>query len=367
MDYSIKEITISQLLEWIKSDKINLHPPYQRNFIWSLKDQRLLIDSILKGYPLPNFFIYKKKDGTYDMVDGQQRATTISKYVKGEFANSEKKYYQDIDSTKFLSYILNVAELHNIDVANDESLEDFYSLVNKRGVHLNSAEVNKAQYHDAPFMVLVNDLMDLQGLSELDIFSTKTVQRMNDRSLIEELVAYLFKEKETDKRTAVEELLVSTLEDSKIEKIREQFKSIVNTLCKLNEFKPIKETRFRQRNDFYTLFSFIAKHKELSIDVLETQYKFLVFADEKGYIRPTNEECEAFREYAYHCVTQSNSKKARQTRILILEEILITRDIQNKPLRLSDVCEFLEGEFDIDEISFKDINGYKVIDTKQFC
>ena len=60
MKYQIKEITISQLIEWIKRDQINLHPPYQRNFIWSSKDQKLLIDSILKGYPLPNFFIYKK-------------------------------------------------------------------------------------------------------------------------------------------------------------------------------------------------------------------------------------------------------------------------------------------------------------------
>ena len=227
MKYQIKEITISQLIEWIKRDQINLHPPYQRNFIWSSKDQKLLIDSILKGYPLPNFFIYKKDDGRYDMVDGQQRATTISKYVKGEFSNSAKEYYKDIDKEKFMSYILNVTELYDIDSANGESLEDFYSLVNKRGVHLNPAEVNKAQYHDAPFMILVNELMDLQGLSDLDIFSIKTVQRMNDRSLIEELVAYLFKGGITDKRKAVDELLESTLENAKVEQVREQFKTVL--------------------------------------------------------------------------------------------------------------------------------------------
>ena len=271
MKYSIKEITISQLIEWIKKDRINLHPPYQRNFIWSSKDQKLLIDSIMKGYPLPNFFIYKKKDDTYDMVDGQQRATTISKYVKGDFADSAKHFYQDIDQDKFMSYILNVTELYDIDTSNGESLEDFYSLVNKRGVHLNPAEVNKAQYHDAPFMVLVNELMDLQGLSDLDIFSTKTVQRMNDRSLIEELVAYLFKGNVTDKRKAVEELLESTLETAKVEQVRDEFKSILEILCQLNVVKRIKETRFKQRNDFYTLFCFIAKHKEFSVNVLSEQ------------------------------------------------------------------------------------------------
>ena len=366
MKYSIKEITISQLIDWIKKDKINLHPPYQRNFIWSSKDQKLLIDSIMKGYPLPNFFIYKKKDDTYDMVDGQQRATTISKYVKGDFADSDKKYYRDIDQDKFMSYLLNVTELYDIDTSNGESLEDFYSLVNKRGVHLNPAEVNKAQYHDAPFMVLVNELMDLQGLSDLDIFSTKTVQRMNDRSLIEELVAYLFKGNVTDKRKAVEELLESTLETAKVEQVREEFKSILEILCQLNVVKPIKETRFKQRNDFYTLFCFIAKHKEFSVNVLSEQYRFLVFVDEHEYIRPTNDDCETFKEYAYHCVTQSNSKTARLTRLSILEELLIVKNVEEKSHHLADVCEYLEGEYDIDDIAFAEIEGWKIIDTKQF-
>lgn len=366
MKYLNKEITISELIEWIKNDQINLHPPYQRNFIWSLKDQKLLIDSILKGYPLPNFFIYKNDDGSFDMVDGQQRATTISKYVRGDFADSGKHYYRDIDKDRFMSYRLNVTEVYDIDTSNDESLEDFYSLVNKRGVHLNSAEVNKAQYHNAPFMVLVNDLMDLQGLSDLDIFSTKTIQRMNDRSLIEELVAFLFIGNITDKRKAVDELLESTLEATKVEQVREEFKSILNTLCKLNEIRPIKETRFKQRNDFYTLFCFIAKHKELPKDVLIGQYRFLIFVDDHGYIRPTNENCLTFKEYAYHCVTQSNSKMARLTRLSILEEILIIKDLDEKSPRLSDVCEYLEEEFEKDDITFCEIEDYKIIDTNQF-
>lgn len=366
MKFSIKTITISQLIEWIKNDKINLHPPYQRNFIWSSKDQKLLIDSIMKGYPLPNFFIYRKKDETYDMVDGQQRATTISKYVKGEFADSNKNFFKDINQDIFMSYVLNVTEVYDIDSTNGESLEDFYSLVNKRGVHLNSAEVNKAQYHDAPFMILVNELMDLQGLAELDIFTTKTVQRMNDRSLIEELVAYLFKGNITDKRKAVDELLESTLDKAKVDIVHKEFESILDTLCLFNEIKPLKETRFQQRNDFYTLFCYIAKHRELSNNVLSEQYRFLVFVDENKYIRPTNDDCETFKEYAYHCVTQSNSKNARLTRLTILEDILIVKNLEEKAPRLSEVCEYLEDLYDIDELAFADIEGYKVIDAKQF-
>ena len=91
MKYSNLEWTIGELINLIESQKINLRPPYQRNFIWSSKDQKLLIDSIRKGYPLPNFFILKNKDNTFEMVDGQQRAITIYKFIKNEFTIAKSK------------------------------------------------------------------------------------------------------------------------------------------------------------------------------------------------------------------------------------------------------------------------------------
>ena len=368
MKYSVTQKKISELLEWIKKDQIDLHPPYQRNFVWSLKDQKQLIDSIMRGYPLPNFIISLRKDGSYEMVDGQQRATTISKYVKNEFPNTNKQFFRDIDQAEFLDYTLVFEVIEDVDTAKGESLEEYFSLVNKRGVHLNMAEVNQAQYHNAPFMMMVNRLMDLQGLSELDIFSSKTKQRMNDRSLVEELVAYLFFGEITDKRKAVDELLESSLDEKKIQEVSQEFESILDILCVLNrEVAPLNDTRFKQRNDLYTLFVYVAKHKEIPLVVLKEQYRFVVFLDNKGYIRPSNEECEVLKKYAYHCVTQSNSKDARQKRLSILESILICKEGEEMSDWLSEVCEYLEGELEIDSVPFMAMNGYEVVDVVQFA
>ena len=81
MKYCNTEWTIRDLMTLIDEKRINLRPPDQRNFIWSTKDQKLLIDSINKGYPLPNFFILKDGHRTYEMIDGQQRAMTIHKFI----------------------------------------------------------------------------------------------------------------------------------------------------------------------------------------------------------------------------------------------------------------------------------------------
>ena len=131
MNYLIREISVLQLLEWIKVGKIELHSFFRRNFIWSTRDQKLLIDSVSKGYPLPNFFIYRNAKGGYDMVDGQQRATTICKYVKNEFPDSKKRYYKDIDQDKFMSYKLSVTEICDVDESAGESLEELMGRINQ--------------------------------------------------------------------------------------------------------------------------------------------------------------------------------------------------------------------------------------------
>lgn len=73
MKYCVTQKAIAEMLELINKGQIDLYPPYQQYFVWTLKDQKQLIDSIILGYPLPNFIISLRKDGTYEMVDGQQR------------------------------------------------------------------------------------------------------------------------------------------------------------------------------------------------------------------------------------------------------------------------------------------------------
>ena len=69
------KITISELFERYKLDKINLEPPYQRRGdVWDVEKQGFLIDSILKNYPVPPIFLHQKIDSEtgktmYDVID----------------------------------------------------------------------------------------------------------------------------------------------------------------------------------------------------------------------------------------------------------------------------------------------------------
>ena len=364
MEYRVETIEIRDLLRLIKDGKLNLHPDYQRNFIWSPKEQKMLIKTIDDGYPLPNFFFEEKEDGTYDMVDGQQRAMTILKYFNNEFKDLDNKFLNDKEKDRFLSYKLAVIVLSKVNQAQEKSIENFYFLVNKQGEHLNPAEINKARYYNSDFLNMVNTIMDEQMLIDLDIFTSAAVKRMNDRSLIEEIVAYLFKGI-TDKRDAVEELFKKEMAVDEIEAKRALFLSRLERIHKLNDIYPLKNSRFKQRNDFYTLFTFVDKHFDETDDILSYQYRIMIMLDQNQYIRPSNDDCELFKSYAINCVTQSNSKDARQKRLEILEEILCNTEPEPVENNYALSCEYIADEYGLDELDLIHVGNYYLYDLSQ--
>ncbi len=369
MDYSFEEVTIEKLVNWLNNDKIDLNPSYQRNFIWSTKDQNELIDTILKGFPLPNFFIYQKPSGNFDMVDGQQRTTTIYSFINGEISsskNSGKKKINEVRS-EFLNYKLPIIFIKN--VQDEKLLNDFYVLINKKGKQLNTPEVNKSEHYDKNFLKLANEVLIYQKFIDLNLFTESSSKRMNDRAFVEELLGYLkmgIKEKKYPVNTLYEE----DISDEEYIELKNQFHKVIDIIHDFNEITPINKTRYKQKNDFFTLFTFVDENNNLNKDTLLYQYKILLLIDGKDqegrqFIRPTNEDCPPLREYANNCVSQSNSKNARLNRLKFFNSILKNRDI-NKNETYQSVLEYLISIFGESKIDLKKIDEYELIDLNLF-
>ena len=229
---------------------------------------------------------------------------------------------------------------------------------------MNPAEINKARYYNSDFLSLVNSIMEEQMLIDLDIFTSAAVKRMNDRSLIEEVVAYLFKGI-TDKRDAVEELFKNEMEKEEIHEKKALFMTRLERIHKLNDIYPLKNSRFKQRNDFYTLFTFVDKHFEESDEVLSYQYRVMIMLDQNQFIRPSNDDCELFKSYAINCVTQSNSKDARQKRLDILDEILCNTASVPAEGNYALSCEYIAYEYGLDELDLVQVGDYYLYDLSQ--
>lgn len=295
--------------------KINLSPPYQRNSIWSINAQRLLIDTIRKGLPLPTFFIQKKDEINYEMVDGQQRARAFISYTSQDgFSDYNGEIYI---KGEFDDYVIAVVELS--EALTMDEVREFYVRVNRAGARLERPELNKAEFFKTKFLALSTELSEMVEFRELKVFKSSQIRRMFDRDFIEELAALVLFGPQ-DKKKIVDQMYREDIDDTEVNKIKTSFKSILDKIAILNQEVPLSDTRFVQKNDFYTLFNFVLDIKVDDSELVKI-YKILVKIS-RG-ISPSNEGCQTLKEYAVNCITQSNSKKARIKRLDILNSILL--------------------------------------------
>lgn len=349
MDYKHEEWSIKKLSEKYEKKNIDLSPPYQRNSIWSLKAQRELIDTITKGQPIPNFFVYKDQNGKYEMVDGQQRSRSILSFIKGHITNSEKQTIDDCPN--FIDYLLNITLITGLGAL--DHIEEFYALVNRTGMRLNKPELYTAQYCDTLFLQLVQKLSEHESFCNLDLF--RSTNRMNDQDLVSELLALLHFGI-SDKKDKVEALYKSDISKEEAKDLECKFLAVITVLNGWNKEYPINKTRYKQKNDLYTLFSLIPKYEKYP-KALNAIYEWLlVFDDGEDGISPSNEKCTAFKEYAEYCVTQSNSRNAREKRLEIMEAMLF-------PKEGNEVTQSIMDYYELKNENIIDIDSQRMFDT----
>lgn len=324
MNFSIQSWTLRKLIETYDSGKLNLTPPYQRGDIWATSAKRKLIDSIKLSYPLPAFFVFENAPGIFEMVDGQQRTRAILGYHHGLFPDENKEMIDKTDQKFFYdTYEIAVYILKN---ATNAEIEDFYYRVNKFGTKLNRPEILRAQYSNTLQQNLVEKLADDVDFASLQLFTDASLNRLNNTDLVAELLTLQLLGN-TDKKNQVDKGFYEDegFTEESARKLEENFREVLAHLQRFNGIYPIKKTRYKQRNDIYTLYGFIKENISLPPEVMDYFYKILVLIGEDIY--PSNENCFSFREYADNCVSQSNSKKARDARSAFMNGLLLNQDL----------------------------------------
>ena len=96
MKIELKEITVRELANGYKDNaeegvfgyggKLYIRPPYQREFIYKDKQRDAVINTITKKFPLNTMYWSVRKDGNYEIIDGQQRTISICQYVNNDFS-----------------------------------------------------------------------------------------------------------------------------------------------------------------------------------------------------------------------------------------------------------------------------------------
>lgn len=154
MNIELKEITIRELTEDYEDNnengvvgfggKLDIRPPYQREFIYKDKQREAVIDTITKKFPLNVMYWAVREDGNFEVIDGQQRTISICQFVTGEFAYNFRFFHnlQKDEQEQILDYKLMVYLCSGTD---SEKLE-WFKTINIAGEKLTEQELRNAVY-----------------------------------------------------------------------------------------------------------------------------------------------------------------------------------------------------------------------------
>lgn len=132
------------------SGKLVIQPEYQRNYIYSDgKKDVAVIQSLLKKYPIGLLYFVKVGENKYEVLDGQQRITSIGRYVTGRFAvideNDIPNYFSGLPEDK-QEIILNTKLTIYICEGTESEIKEWFKTINISGVPLNNQELLNAIY-----------------------------------------------------------------------------------------------------------------------------------------------------------------------------------------------------------------------------
>src|SRR5260370_15195142 len=74
------DMTVRQLVDMVEGGEIEIAPEYQRHFVWDADRESELVESIYLGIPVPSLYMAANRDGTWEVVDGVQRLSTLAHF-----------------------------------------------------------------------------------------------------------------------------------------------------------------------------------------------------------------------------------------------------------------------------------------------
>lgn len=124
--------------------KLNIRPKYQREFVYDDKKRKAVIDTIRKEFPLNVMYWVKNEDGTFEVLDGQQRTISFCQYVNGDFSVDNRAFHNLTQDEK--EQILNYKLMVYFCEGNDKEKLDWFRIINIAGEKLTDQELRNAVY-----------------------------------------------------------------------------------------------------------------------------------------------------------------------------------------------------------------------------
>jgi hypothetical protein len=270
--FDSRTYSINDFVEWdrAKPKQLELNPHFQRRPVWTDKAKSFLIDTILRGKPIPKIFIRQKinvstKTSTREVVDGQQRLRTILSFINDGFIVSKRQnpnyggilfsQLPENVQAQVLAYEVSVDLLINMP---DSEVLDIFSRLNSYAVVLNEQEKINAN-HFGPFKVLADKIGHkyYEYWTTQGVLTSKQIVRMLEVNLVADLLIAMLVGIKSKKQVKRYYDAYEAIFEHDTDVLEADFDKIIATIAELYP-EGLLDTEFRRPHLFYSLFTAVA-------------------------------------------------------------------------------------------------------------
>jgi hypothetical protein len=268
-NFDTRVYNISDFAEWNSTRLLELSPEFQRRSVWSERAKSYLIDTIIRGKPIPKILItqnLRQSRNIRVVVDGQQRLRAILEFMDDAFRISRahnKEYagmrYSSLPKeiqNDFLKYEIGVDVLFDLEYP---EILDIFARLNTYSVKLNSQEKLNAE-----FLGYFKQTAYRLGYRYVnywvnaDIMNRQQVSRMSEAELASDLLVALIGGVQGSK---VIPTYYKRFEDEpgKLEVVEDNFDKVMSYIGEIYPAEELKKTNYKRNPLFYSLFCSIAQ------------------------------------------------------------------------------------------------------------
>jgi uncharacterized protein with ParB-like and HNH nuclease domain len=222
------------------SGKLTIQPEYQRNYIYADgKKDVAVIESVLKGYPLGLIYFNKVSDDNLEVLDGQQRITSLGRFVTNKFAvrdeNGMEQYFGGLAKDKQNKILKTKLLIYECE-GEESEIKEWFKTINIAGVPLNSQELLNAVY-SGPFVTLLKKEFSNSQNSNIQKWSAYIRGNENRQDFLERALQWVSKnnigEYMSQRRNEKNITGVKTYFTSVIDWVSSVFKDVEKEMCGL--------------------------------------------------------------------------------------------------------------------------------------
>ena len=206
------------------SGTLTIQPEYQRNYIYADgKRDVAVINSVLKGYPIGLIYFNKVSDGNLEILDGQQRITSLGRFVTGKFAikdeNGMEQYFTGLPKDK-QEIILNTKLLIYECEGTESEIKEWFKTINIAGVPLTIQELRNAIY-SGPFVTLAKEEFSNSQNANVQKWSAYVSGSVNRQDFLERALEWV-----SDGQ--VDDYMSKHRNDTNIKELKNHFTSVID-------------------------------------------------------------------------------------------------------------------------------------------